>query len=126
MAAVLALLRKNCLDISTLILIALLAVPCLLAMHRDLRSVQIPGPGAPPGGVLDAGDPAQYVGKKLVRTGAEATTVFSEREHVLQSSLPPRTRIFTPQLRAGTMDYVPARLNLWVDDADVVVRASYG
>jgi len=60
-----------------------------------------------------------YIGKKLV------DAQIPQEGKVLMSSLPPNNRLFAPD-SAGTMDYQPNRLNIYVDEHYIIKKVSWG
>ncbi|KAI9296061.1 hypothetical protein K502DRAFT_348362 [Neoconidiobolus thromboides FSU 785] len=69
-------------------------------------------------------DLGSYIGKKLVKKGGYQYYVNSK--NVYEARLPEPYRIITPDNPAVTLDYRQDRLNIVVDEDNIVTRAYYG
>jgi hypothetical protein len=104
---------------SQLILIAVGAFSLVILAYSIVMS------GSHPGVASNFSEEA-LLNKRLVTDEDLTTLSFDPRQHVRMSDLPEPCRVFTPHRRIRTMDFRPNRLNIDVDDNNVIVKVYHG
>eukprot|EP00762_Andalucia_godoyi_P006813 ANDGO_00920.mRNA.1 hypothetical protein len=105
-----------------LLLVALSVAYMLPGGFGGIQRVKIGGSGQPE----PSFDADSLVGKKLVSESELSSMTFDHVKHFKKESLPHSHRVFTPTHNIGTMDHRPERLNVVVDEHNVVQRTYWG